>query len=248
MAIEIAGMTIDWRAGIIGLVALVLMYMALVLWRMRRLSELPTAEAPEAYNGPAVPPAAPRQAAGRQAAAYAATSRLETAEDGIDDPVALHPAAQAALQQAAFRHEPLPEPRYAESYAPAEPPAQPVSTQEISAAWNQAGHNGFPAGFQAAAAPAGLSDADEARLQRLEHTVQHLRHEVELLRNDLATMRQDVMQSVTQVRATQSVSPLYSDAMQMATLGHDAATIAERCGIARAEAELVLALVSNHKR
>ena len=44
------------------------------------------------------------------------------------------------------------------------------------------------------------------------------------------------------LRATQTVSPIYGDAMQMAAAGYDAAMIAERCGIARAEAELVVAL------
>ena len=37
------------------------------------------------------------------------------------------------------------------------------------------------------------------------------------------------------MRATQSVSPIYGDAMQMAASGYEPAMIAERCGIARAE-------------
>jgi hypothetical protein len=52
-------------------------------------------------------------------------------------------------------------------------------------------------------------------------------------------------QEVAQMKASHSVSPLYTDAMQMAMLGHDAGTISERCGIARAEAELVVALAQS---
>ena len=41
------------------------------------------------------------------------------------------------------------------------------------------------------------------------------------------------------------IAPQYSDAMQMALQHHDAATISQQCGISRAEAELVVALVRN---
>jgi hypothetical protein len=47
------------------------------------------------------------------------------------------------------------------------------------------------------------------------------------------------------MRASQTVSPIYGDAMQMAAAGYDPAMIAERCGIARAEAELVVALAKS---
>ena len=50
---------------------------------------------------------------------------------------------------------------------------------------------------------------------------------------------------LSHTRVTQNVSPIYSDAMQMALQGHDATTISQHCGIARAEAELVVALVRN---
>jgi hypothetical protein len=45
--------------------------------------------------------------------------------------------------------------------------------------------------------------------------------------------------------SAQGASPLYNDAMQMAIQGHDATTIAHHCGIARAEADLVVALARN---
>lgn len=90
--------------------------------------------------------------------------------------------------------------------------------------------------------------AQETFMRGVESEVEQLRDEVDMLRGELAALRQELHTEVTQMRAVQTVSPLYSDAMQMATLGHDAATIAERCGIARAEAELVVALVKNQER
>lgn len=112
------------------------------------------------------------------------------------------------------------------------------------------------AGAPAPAAPGGevawreppAHQAQETFMRGVESEVEQLRDEVDMLRGELAALRQELHTEVTQMRAVQTVSPLYSDAMQMATLGHDAATIAERCGIARAEAELVVALVKNQER
>ena len=87
----------------------------------------------------------------------------------------------------------------------------------------------------------------ETFMRGIEAEVDQLRDEVDMLRGELAALREELRTQMTQVKAAQTVSPLYSDAMQMANLGHDAATIAERCGIARAEAELVVALVKNQE-
>lgn len=87
--------------------------------------------------------------------------------------------------------------------------------------------------------------AQEAFMRGVEDELAQLRDEVDALRGELAALRDDIRQEVGHMRASQTVSPLYTDAMQMAQLGHDAATIAERCGIARAEAELVVALVKS---
>ena len=43
----------------------------------------------------------------------------------------------------------------------------------------------------------------------------------------------------------QSASPFYSEAMQMAMQGQEAADISVLCGISRGEAELVVALARN---
>lgn len=94
--------------------------------------------------------------------------------------------------------------------------------------------------------------AQQAFMDGVERELEQVREEMDALRGGLAALRQEVaglhetfQQEVLAARAAQNASPLYSDAMQMAILGHDALTISERCGIARAEAELVVALVKN---
>lgn len=94
--------------------------------------------------------------------------------------------------------------------------------------------------------PAGMS-APAVFIQGVDAEVVQLRDEVDALRGELAALRDELHNELAHLRATQTVSPLYSDAMQMATLGHDATIIAERCGIARAEAELMVALVKNQE-
>ncbi len=96
------------------------------------------------------------------------------------------------------------------------------------------------------------SFAQEAFMEGVEREMEQMREEVDSLRGALAalreeisSLREDLQQEIHSSRAAQNASPLYSDAMQMAILGHDALTISERCGIARAEAELVVALVKN---
>ncbi|MDD2885863.1 MAG: DUF2802 domain-containing protein [Dechloromonas sp.] len=81
----------------------------------------------------------------------------------------------------------------------------------------------------------------------LEREIEALRNEVDAIRGELAALRQDLQQEMAHVRATQSVSPIYGDAMQMAVAGYDAVMISERCGIARAEAELVVALARSQE-
>lgn len=82
-------------------------------------------------------------------------------------------------------------------------------------------------------------------INALERDLAALRGEVGSLRAELALVREELQRELSHTRATQNVSPIYSDAMQMAMQGHDATTISQHCGIARAEAELVVALVRN---
>ena len=86
---------------------------------------------------------------------------------------------------------------------------------------------------------------EPAPLAALEREMAQLRQELGALRAELLILRDEQRRDVAQARVTQSASPLYSDAMQLALRGNDAASISQHCGIARAEAELVVALVRN---
>ena len=83
------------------------------------------------------------------------------------------------------------------------------------------------------------------RIEALEREILQLRKEVGGLRAEVLVLREAQRREMQQAQVTQNVSPLYSDAMQMAIQGHDAATISQHCGISRAEAELVVSLVRN---
>lgn len=85
----------------------------------------------------------------------------------------------------------------------------------------------------------------QQRIEALERETAQLRKEVGGLRAEVLVLREEQRREHAQAQVAQNVSPLYSDAMQMAMQGHDAATISQHCGIARAEAELVVALVRN---
>jgi hypothetical protein len=89
------------------------------------------------------------------------------------------------------------------------------------------------------------SSADDPMLRRLNREVVQLREELDAVRGELAALRGDMQSEFSHMRAAQTVSPIYGDAMQMAVAGHEPAVIAERCGIARAEAELVVALAKS---
>lgn len=108
----------------------------------------------------------------------------------------------------------------------------------------------FPAGDQSDTAETSgeLSRslmAEEIMRQGMERELAQMRDELDAVRGELAALRQDMLQELAQLRASQTVSPIYGDAMQMAMAGYDPVMIAERCGIARAEAELVVALAKS---
>ena len=164
-ALELGGMTLGLREGVIVLIALVAAYMLFVLLRMRHLRNRP--------------------------------------------PVAAEKSAPAMLS--------------------GEPPAATVEADER---WAQASE--------------GM--AGEALRSGLEQELAQLRDEVDAMRGELAALRDDMQQELAHLRAGQTVSPIYGDAMQMAAAGYDPVAIAERCGIARAEAELVVALAKSQER
>lgn len=176
MALELAGVTLGLREGVIALITLVALYIIFVLLRMARLhnrrDEAPPPVAPVLGEAPAIERPAPEQ------------------------------------------------------------PAEPIVAPLPAAAW--------------AEARAGL--ADDTLRRGLEQELLQLRDEVDAMRGELAALRQDMLQELAHMRAAQTVSPIYGDAMQMAVAGYDPAMIAERCGIARAEAELVVALANSQER
>jgi hypothetical protein len=183
-------LALGWREALLGAVVLLVLYVAIVFSRLRRLRQTP-ARNPQAVQ--AAPPAAanPDSATGQNAA--------------------------AELVAAAYN-------------APADPDFP----------WNEPPD-----------APSG-----EERLASLEGEVTSLRTELESVRGELSSLsgeidrlradfRQELGRMNDQVQAAQHVAPIYGDAMQLALAGHDAASIAERCGVARAEAELVVSLIRN---
>jgi hypothetical protein len=175
LSIDLGGVVLGMREGVIALISLVAIYMAFVLLRMRRLrnnrAELQ------------VPPVA-----------------ASTLEVGL--------AIEPELPLFAGNNQP---PQEAWENTPARPDAE-------------------------------LSGA------ALVQEVSQLREELDAIRGELAALRADMLQEMAHMRATQSVSPIYGDAMQMAAAGYEPAMIAERCGIARAEAELVVALAKSQER
>jgi hypothetical protein len=86
----------------------------------------------------------------------------------------------------------------------------------------------------------------QALIDALQREFYQLRCEVDELRAELLATREDFRRQYAQSAGpAQGASPLYNDAMQLAIQGHDATTIAHHCGIARAEADLVVALARN---
>lgn len=84
-------------------------------------------------------------------------------------------------------------------------------------------------------------------IEALERELAQLRKEVSVLRAEMQLLREAQRRDLAHSQVAHNASPLYNDAMQMAMQGLDAASIAQHCGIARAEAELVVALVRNRE-
>ncbi|MCL2020811.1 MAG: DUF2802 domain-containing protein [Betaproteobacteria bacterium] len=104
--------------------------------------------------------------------------------------------------------------------------------------------------------PSPLSRAHEGEIMHktlmdgMSRELKELRQEVAILRDSFALLRDEMemlRNSLQNTQVAQNASPLYKEAMQMAILGHDALTISERCGISRAEADLVVSLIKNGK-
>jgi type II secretory pathway pseudopilin PulG len=126
------------------------------------------------------------------------------------------------------------------AYAAEQSPAPPaVSPPDLPSEPKLAADRGFPWNEPPPEIPG------QQQINALVRDLAVLRGELGTLRADLSLLREEQQREFSNVRAAQNVSPLYSDAMQMAMQGHDANTISQHCGIARAESELVVALVRN---
>ena len=133
-------------------------------------------------------------------------------------------AAKSALAAYAAEQQPAPQ----EVAPPVAAPELLSAPSEFAFPWNEP-----PEEIQA-----------QQRIDALEREHGQLRKEVGSLRAEVLVLREELQRSQAQL-AQNVVSPLYSDAMQMAMQGYDAVSISEHCGIARAEADLVVALVRN---
>ena len=129
-----------------------------------------------------------------------------------------------------------------------------VAAQSALAAYNAVQEPALPAASELPAAspefafpwnepPAEIPDPQ--MIEAFARELEQLRKEVGGLRAEVLLLREEQRRERSQSEVTQNVSPHYSDAMQMAMQGSDAATISQHCGISRAEAELVVALVRN---
>lgn len=96
-------------------------------------------------------------------------------------------------------------------------------------------------------APSDRDFAQQAYMDGVERELDQLRQELDSLRTEVARLREELQGQTNLNRVTQTIAPIYGDAMKMALAGHDASVISERCGIARAEAELVEAMIRNQK-
>lgn len=156
--------------------------------------------------------------------AFIRIRRLERkpAIDGV--PVA--PAAHTGL--AAYASEQVPEKPDSLTDLPKLPEAQ-AATTEISFPWNEPPPE----------------NPGQRLIEVFERELAQLRKEVDVLRAEVQLLREAQQRDLAHSQVAQNASPLYNDAMQMAMQGIDAANIAQHCGISRAEAELVAALVRN---
>jgi hypothetical protein len=121
--------------------------------------------------------------------------------------------------------------------APAIPAAARSTGADVSAFARERARNEPPSG-----------SLELRRTEVLEQDVAQLRREIGGLRAEVQALREEQRREIGKVQVAQNTSPFYSDAMQLATQGREAADISVLCGISRAEAELVVALARNENQ
>lgn len=214
---------LGWREILLTLILLIVIYMVWLVWRMRRIGrQTPPPPAQHRRDEPRVNPNGSLNEPSIFSESQMAQEPKQGQQGQDDDD---GDGEDAHLTYASLRR------RNPFAVPPTEPAPQSAETD------------------------AGAARQDLARqaiMTGVEREVGQLRDEMDALRGAFAALRGDMQalhdafeQEVQTLHATRNASPLYNDAMQMAMLGHDAITIAERCGISRAEAELVVALVKN---
>ncbi len=149
-------------------------------------------------------------------------SRLKNEKLRVQE-VSLHAAQSAAAAYAAVQ-----EPAASDADRTfASEPLKPPKTEAFP--WNEP-----------PADPPGLH-----KIETLEQDVAQLRREIGGLRAEVQALRDEQRRELTKVQVAQNASPFYSEAMQLAMQGQEAADISLLCGISRGEAELVVALARN---
>ena len=138
-------------------------------------------------------------------------------------------AIRDALQSYAAVQDPDAPVPPAEAAGPAAPAEPPAPAREPAFAWNEPPSE----------------NPERRRIEVLEQDLAQLRREIGGLRAEVQALREEQRQEISKVQVAQNASPFYSDAMQLATQGRDAADISALCGISRAEADLVVALARN---
>lgn len=85
----------------------------------------------------------------------------------------------------------------------------------------------------------------QPRIEVLEQELAQLRRELGALRSEIQTLRDVQRREPDDAQAAPNPSPFYSEAMRLAVQGREPSDISVLCGISRAEADLVVALVRN---
>lgn len=201
---------LSWREALVGVVALLVVYLALVYLRFRRL------------KSPRPAPEAPASAA-VSASAVAAYAAVQTVDAAADVPAATNPGTNLGTNPGTnLGTNPGTTPG-------ATPAAFAAPADAFDFPWNEPP----------------LDAHGKEKMLALETELAQLRREVGGLRAEVLVLREAQQKVQAEPPAAMPASPLYSDAMQMATQGRDAESISQHCGISRAEAELVVALVRN---
>lgn len=209
------------REIVIGLIALLAIYLLVLGWRWQRVS----ARARRGRRGPIE--AAQPEVSALSRPREPVIDIVDAIEEEDNDAVVRLSAPRSSLD--AFYRE------------PAQPPAQPAPAPAVRPA-------SVTANAPAAAPVAGGFEA-ALELRQLRQMLDAQRVENDALRDDLETLRAEVGQLRQRLenmpRTPVHVAPQYGEAVGLARSGLDSLTIAERCGISVSEAQLVRALAAS---